>query len=253
MGITIDTIKGEWSLDDLTAVKQAVALVGEKILTTPARRSTGNSPLTAFKRVYGLHDQQTLKLSWNIDCPMCKPAYCRKEGNANEKDYSVDDPNIKIPLIDGTKVACDCKPKGGFTQDEHWIEFASLWPNFTSSGTYWQSVRKTNNIIHELGHAFNQRAGQAPQNSVADYSEYLAVDGKTELFKMNSRPNGFYTIGPGTMTWVQSDQVNGSEVFADMFIGWIYDKWASDPYGDARARFMNKDMPSWVASAIRRP
>ena len=184
---------------------------------------------------------------------MCKPAYCRKDGNANNKDYSVDDLTILIPLFDGNKLVCDCKPKGGYTHGEHSIEFASLWPNFTQYGTYWQSVRKTNNIIHELGHAFNQRAGQAPQNSVANYSESLMVDGTTELFKMTSRPKGFYSIGPGTMTWVQSSEVNGSEVFADMFIGWVYNKWASDPYRNARARFMNNGMPGWVASAIGKP
>jgi hypothetical protein len=234
---------------DLEAARKAAMLVGEKFMSS----GVGSNAVQAFRQVYGIRDNQTMLFTWNPGCTMCKPAYCRPDGNANGREYSVDDPNVLIPLLDGTRAQCDCLPKGGYTHGERSIEFASLWPNFTKYGSSWQNTRKINNIIHELGHAFNQRARQAPENLTAGYTEYLTVNGKSELFVMNSRPKGFYAAGPGTMTWIQSPQVNGSEVFADMFIGWVYNKWAPDPYGDARSRFMNTGMPSWIATTVGKP
>ena len=47
------------------------------------------------------------------------------------------------------------------------------------------------------------------------------------------------------------DDTDGrGEIFADMFIGWVYGKWEDSDLGDARSTFMNYHMPIWIADAI---
>ena len=239
------TFVNQWDTNDLEAARRAAILVGEKFMSS----GVGSDPVQAFRQVYGIHGSQTMLFTWNPSCTMCKPGYCRPDGNANGKDYSIDDPNILIPLLDGTREQCDCLPKGGYTHGERSIEFASLWPKYTSHGTSIQMLRKTNNIIHELGHAFNHRAYQYPENKVASYYEIV----NHEPFYLTNRSHGFYVDQYGTMTWVQSTQTSGSEIFADMFIGWVHGKWANDAYGTVRKNFMNINMPSWITNAVGKP
>lgn len=45
--------------------------------------------------------------------------------------------------------------------------------------------------------------------------------------------------------WKQSTENTGNEIFADMFLGWVFDEWAPVS-GSFRSSFMNKNMPSWL-------
>jgi hypothetical protein len=56
-------------------------------------------------------------------------------------------------------------------------------------------------------------------------------------------------------TWQQSDQNTALEIFADMFLGWVYDEWAgfdTQGYevGVDRQNFMNLFMPHWIAHTM---
>jgi hypothetical protein len=103
-------------------------------------------------------------------------------------------------------------------------------------------LRRINNVIHELGHAFNKRLDRVPESAVA---------AKMGLMQ---RPAGFYGY-PGNMTWVQSPKITGSEIFADQFIGWVYGKWANDDIGNARAELMTNmvEEAQWVSTAASMP
>ena len=267
-GLDIYDASRAWSAIDKTAVRQAAYLVGSKLSETMPGSTT---PFTAFKKVYGIRESRPMQFSFWGDgsdgCYECRPGDCQTADIWEDRTF-VDEESGKLVYkkIPGTKTDCACKPKGGYTSSERSIKFASLWPNFTGSGAYWQNIRKINNVIHELGHSFNQRADQ-PSLKVSAYSEQVTVNGQTELFEMNKRYGsdkqiGFYMESSinGTMTWVQSTQdattgeaSPGSEVFADMFLGWVHDKWALDPYGEARARFMNTNMPGWVSISGAKP
>ena len=37
-----------------------------------------------------------------------------------------------------------------------------------------------------------------------------------------------------------------AEEFADMFIGWTYNKWSDDIYGEKRKNWMDEHMIEWV-------
>jgi RHS repeat-associated protein len=88
-------------------------------------------------------------------------------------------------------------------------------------------------IVHELGHAFNSRAGGGPVSHVANY------DGGSLLV----RPDGFvrgYSFG---------QDVSGSEIFADMFVGWVFGQWANNALGPVRQEVMTTNMSGWIADA----
>jgi hypothetical protein len=214
------------------------------------------SATSAFRDVYGIADKRLMQFEWDTQCAGCRFYYCNASKNANNKEYwdtllvlengkvqkdkkTGMDKYVQIPLIGGGSADCKCKPSGGYTNSSRWIEFSSI-------SSRWD--RKLNNVIHELGHAFsNGRLGGIPNTAVKDYSTYIY--GK--LWNMMSRPEGFYQNGDQgeKSTWQQSTQVTDSEVFADMFLGWVANRWDDDDYGRARAKFMEDNMPGWIQQA----
>jgi len=240
-----------WTAENQAAVETAVILVANRFV-----RSLGIDygyswvEPAVFRKVYGIHNDRLMEFLWGgDDCYYCRPDPCKEA-----KIWENQDPNECNCESTGT---CNCQPVGGYTHTAQKIEFASMWDNYSGvGGTSVQNLRKVNNVIHELGHAFSARLGNFPRQNVAGYS--TEING--EKWKMNSRiPDkyGFYedALVSGTRTWVQSGAVDdlGSEVFADMFLGWVYDKWASDKYGIERANFMNTRMPGWIRQAMALP
>ncbi len=93
--------------------------------------------------------------------------------------------------------------------------------------------------VHELGHSFENAitpTGGKPPNSV------LSSD-------MTGNRNGLK--GP-LWTWQQSEDITSKEIYADMFLGWVYDMWYSGnnqalfDAGVDRMNFMNLYMPIWL-------
>jgi len=246
-GIYFSETTGAWSEVDKQAVLFAVSIVGQKF--------SSSLPTSAFRDVYGITSSRLMQFEWDVKCAGCRPYYCNASQNAKNKEYwenliVIENGTVKkdkktgrdlytqIPLLGGGSADCMCKPSGGFTNTSRWIEFASVSSN---------NDRKVNNVIHELGHAFsNGRLGKIPNNAVKSYTAY--INGK--LWSINSRPDGFYKNGGvEARTWQQSTQVTDSEIFADMFLGWVQNKWEDDDYGKARDKFMNDNMPIWIQQA----
>jgi hypothetical protein len=203
---------GDWTDEYVNNVLQAVRLVGAAF-----SRATGGvaSAVDAFKSAYGLNDGDTFLFEWDPNCWGCR-----------EKPVACDNGSV-------TGSACD--PEFGFTVGENHIEFASM--------SVWDApLRQVNNVIHELGHAFNVRLGRTPENALALHSDLLVRD------------KGFY--GPAkNATWQQSRDSSPSEIFADQFLGWTYGKWSSDYLGPVRAEFMSQMNGSngWVTQAAGLP
>ena len=268
-GINLTAVAGTaWSSEDKQAIQEAVWRVATRLASatnSSVWRGGGTGYLaTTFKAVYGIRDNRQLRFHLdphivnnqivNYGCYNCRPNICRtpkdplKTGEPNE--YWEND------LVINGEQDCDCKPIGGYTHTVRSIEFASLWDNYDSKGSAVKQLRKVNNVIHELGHAFSARLDGKPKDAVHAHSTTIG----NEEWRMESRPLGFY-VGDvskyGTMTWVQSPTVSDTEVFADMFLGWVYNKWDDTPsgrvYGQERARFMNARMPGWIRDAMRKP
>jgi hypothetical protein len=116
---------------------------------------------------------------------------------------------------------------GGVTRGAHLIEFA--WIDYPRP----ESMR--NNIVHELGHAFNVNRDPYPADSLPDnYKD------DRNLFLHNNKD-------PGVM-W-QADLLHtDSETFADMFVAYTYGVWGNwnDPINaDLLKKHNPGDPSSW--------
>jgi RHS repeat-associated protein len=133
-----------------------------------------------------------------------------------------------------------CKIQGhtcyGYTKDSHTTQFYSKYLN--AEGNEISTPPLTKSLVtHELGHAFNQRLNSAPYYALADRPDLLV------------RPDGFHQEEV-SYTWQLSDSLDPSEIFADMFLGWVYSSWGSDRLGPVRAEFMVK-MDEWIIQAAQ--
>ena len=234
--------KGNWNSENEKVVRKAVWLVADRILNVLGSSFSSGLPPTAsraiaFISVYGIRNNDKMQFEWDPKCYNCRPKPCIDAGLWNNQD-----PEMCDCEKTGT---CYCLPVGGYTNSSRWIEFASLW----SSGYANYEERRINNVIHELGHAFSARLGQAPATLV--HHSHPPIDG--DPWRLEQKPKGFYKAEDGNQTWMQSTVESGSEAFADMFLGWVFNKWAPNKYGVARADFMNEHMGSWISQAIRLP
>jgi hypothetical protein len=133
-------------------------------------------------------------------------------------------------------------PGGGYTHSSHWIEFATLSETMGERTSEMAFVSARNNIVHELGHAFAKlmyydSVGPLNNNNIP---AGLRVE------------EGFYPSPRSAMrTWRQHPgDLSPSEIFADMFLGWVYDKWDSNGAGTDKSNFMSLNMPFWISHII---
>ncbi len=97
-------------------------------------------------------------------------------------------------------------------------------------------------VVHELGHAFNNATGSETKNSLPSFM-LRDEDGKhTEL------PGQYYGFEGGWDEWQFGYDNTKSEVFADMFVGWTYNRWDlehKDHLGVLRREHMDVVMTDW--------
>jgi RHS repeat-associated protein len=229
---------GNWRPENKSFVRKAVGLVADKFARTLGISMMGlpsnNPQALIFMAVYGIHKGDTMNFEWDPKCYRCRPLACQEADLWENQDPGTCD-------CEATNT-CDCKPTGGHTESPRWIKFASMW----SSGYDNVDERRVNNVIHELGHAFNGRVSRIPENLVHDSPPPIEND----PWRLEQKPEGFYNAEYGNQTWMQSVVPSGSETFADMFLGWVFDQWALDEYGDERSKFMNEHMGSWIRQAL---
>jgi RHS repeat-associated protein len=203
------TFIGEWSIEYKWDVLIAVSLVGTRL-----GEEANMSGIEAFRAVYDLNDSKTFLFEWDPNCWGCReyPEECDA----------------------GTITGDGCISAWGYTNNYDHIEFASM--------SRISGLRRVNNVIHELGHAFNIRLGRVPEDALEVQNNLV------------TRPEGFYGI-PRQFVWVQSSIISESEIFADQFIGWVYGLWGSDEYGPLRADFMTSmdGSDGWVDQAVQLP
>ncbi|MBI5823368.1 MAG: RHS repeat-associated core domain-containing protein [Chloroflexi bacterium] len=141
----------------------------------------------------------------------------------------------------------DCNGAGGYTYGRSDIRFVSM-SGFNHSD--WL-LRARNNVIHELGHAFNWAMNQTPELRLTNdmgFDELLLRDPDSNSY------SGFASRN-NERTWVQNPATTASEVFADQFLGWTMNKWQTDAgnrYGKwtvqsaTRANWMTTNMAEWL-------
>jgi hypothetical protein len=118
-------------------------------------------------------------------------------------------------------------------------DMGEVWVNenvFTDPGYAGFAIAQ--NAVHELMHGLDQLGGGAAGNNLA-----AAWAARPDL----TRGAGGFAAGTG---WQQSAERTGSEVFADMGLGWTYDRWGSNRAGIAKKQYMKTNMPWGIALAV---
>jgi len=148
---------------------------------------------------------------------------------------------------EGIPDSCKNIGLGGCTATPTRIFFTSLWAPTLYRSYEGALIMARNNVVHELGHAF----GQLWYNNKGDYDP----TGPYVNIPDSLRPEvGWIELPePYKMTWRQHpDDPSGSEVFADMFLGWTFNTYKEDIAGEERRKFMENNMASWVDWAQNR-
>lgn len=141
---------------------------------------------------------------------------------------------------------CENIGAGGCTYTTHQIYFASLALPNDAEKSFDEAQREAiNNVVHELGHSFGAR--WFPKDPTKPYDPsgpYANIPGdlqNNDGFYLYPKPDG------ASLTWRQHGCIAGeaicaSETFADMYVGWVYGKWADNKAGIARNDFMTTNM-----------
>jgi RHS repeat-associated protein len=134
---------------------------------------------------------------------------------------------------------CPNVGSGGCTSSSRQINF---WSMSGGDKDYYPDImRMVKNVVHEFGHAYNNKFGGALANAL-DLT--VIPSHRANILLSNPEVDGHVLAD-----WQQNTSQNGSETFADMFVAWTFDAWNEDPLNtdhylvDAAQTFMNNVMP----------
>ncbi|MBI3168643.1 MAG: hypothetical protein HYZ22_09205 [Chloroflexi bacterium] len=114
---------------------------------------------------------------------------------------------------------CAIVMSGGCTSNGHQINFWSM------AGDGDDMFAMTGNVIHELGHAYNNGLGKAPEKDLAKWTNWTSIVlNRRLILRTNPECDDCYY-------WQFNRDMTATETFADMFVAWTYDAWntSTDP------------------------
>jgi hypothetical protein len=168
----------------------------------------------------------------------------------------------KVTLLWGTEpesgyLTPQCRgiSAGGCTSSAHMINFGSLWSNGPYRPEDMAFQASVNNVVHELGHAFanlfwttNPETGSLAYDQDGPYADLGYSDNAYLLDEEGFQDSN----GEPDNMWRQHPEENATpnEVFADMFLGWVYGEWLNGREGIQRRDYMDKKMPDWLGDAL---
>ena len=125
------------------------------------------------------------------------------------------------------------------------------WPTVRVYEGVGPGMYRSQNATHELGHGFDREARWIPRQALGSKPiEYTDGKGTNISLTTGSRrvQDGFAQTCYEPCTWQGNPERSEGEEFADMFLGWTYNHFASDVYGEARFNWMESHMALWVSS-----
>jgi hypothetical protein len=175
-GVTIEDGNLQWTDDEIRAVYLGVMAVGARI-SSEIRENIFTIVGEAFQIVYG--------------------GITFLRGNRRVDGSTT-----------GLSSQCQGITSGGCTSSSNLINFMSM-----SGGFYSELGRMAHNVVHELGHAFDNSLALGPRKDMP-YSIYLY---RSNILHPNENPE--------RLDWQQNLEAVPGETFADMFIAWTYNVW----------------------------
>jgi hypothetical protein len=169
-----------WTDDHMRAVAYAAQLVGSAFAIA---RGNNETAAGAFKGVY-----EYINIKWQKNCSGCR--------------------TLAMQQSCGNDFSGDCAASGGLTTSAHDITFSSM-----SGDNGIDPSRRTKNVVHEFGHAFD--------NTITGGSENMPGNVFDGARQNVLRPNRY----EGRWDWQQSPSGTQNEIFADMFTAFTYGGW----------------------------
>jgi hypothetical protein len=144
----------------------------------------------------------------------------------------------------------------------------AYWAETRSSNEIWifdnadaREVSQRRFVVHEVGHAFENAllgalGSKLGQNTLGkqEYRDLWYRSNEhlpSSISEAERDPNRGFAGGHGDWQWSSREGSDWrGEIFADMFVGWVYKQWAVTDLGQQRAEFMDTYMPGWIVEAI---
>jgi RHS repeat-associated protein len=149
----------------------------------------------------------------------------------------------------------NCAGAFGYTHGASHIEFGGMYGNLTQD---------TRLIVHEFGHAFDHAVADARPGDGNVWAEGARADLTGHMGLCNNSAdclgrNGYTDDGGGNWgfaggkgTWQFGLNDTPGEVFADMFLGWVFNTWGPDiplsNRGTIRQGYMNGQMNYYLTT-----
>lgn len=187
------TFTGTWHPGEVTSAQKAVTDVALSLAETFAAQGNPRPPTEAFLQVFG------------------GPVEFRRVGETCTESRAAR----------GISLVCGDSIWGETLSPNLVLVFAPTTPTQLITHPRW--------FVHELGHAFSQATGGAPEISVSP-----------------NWPRDKLFAGPLNV-WQFSSSPTQNELFADLFLAWVYATWGPAPDGSA---FMADNMPRWLQESI---
>ena len=131
--------------------------------------------------------------------------------------------------LQGATGECAKINAGGCTSGPHQVNFESM----SGQGTI-QLYRTVKNVIHELGHVYDNLLDFGPRNNLPQN----IVDNRYKILKPNQIE--------GRLDWQQNTSKTSVETWADMFIAWVYSAWNSDLVNAEKVTYAQAWIDEWL-------
>jgi len=120
-------------------------------------------------------------------------------------------------------------------------------------------------VTHEMGHVFENAYSEVYQQYTGTDKEYKPARNLVATNNNLNNRNGFAGV---FLDWQWSNDSSSGEIFADMFVGWVFNSWALSPtvplsdnrykqqnenylFGLSKSEFMMEYMPIWIYDTIQ--
>lgn len=119
-------------------------------------------------------------------------------------------------------------------------------------------VRSSQIIAHEMGHNFDRIVGGKGKTSITSALWSRTIQGEKYGGFAGSRNKAEWQFSAGEGYDTSANIDGRGEIFADMFVGWVYNRWETDgkdpnkwsSTGQMRANHMESNMSQWIANLI---
>jgi RHS repeat-associated protein len=139
----------------------------------------------------------------------------------------------------------ECKGGFGYTHSASYIKFGGSYNNLS---------KDTRLIVHELGHAFDHAIGKSGRG---DLNGRMGLCNNSEYCLGRDSHNGpndgeHWGFAGGFNKWQFGSDDTTGEVFADMFLGWVFNTWEPESplsnRGTIRQGYMNDQMINYMTT-----